>query len=193
MTVAYTDGACQGNGTARAVAGIGVYFPESGKEISEPLPGVATNQRAELWAAARALQESQGPVEIRTDSSYLVKGMQSWVSGWQRKGWKNSKGAPVANQDLWEELIRLAKGRSVKWTWVEGHSGNAGNERADQLAVAGCTGCNGSAPQKVSKATSQEAKAVNLVDTLSDWLVKTPREQAAKELRLLADHLDAKE
>jgi ribonuclease HI len=187
MMVAYTDGACQGNGTPRAIAGIGVYFPDSGKEISEPLPGSATNQRAELWAAVRALQESQGPLEIRTDSSYLVKGMQSWVFGWQRKGWKNSKGAPVANQDLWEALIRLAKGRSVTWTWVEGHAGNAGNERADQLAVAGCSGC---VPQALD---IKESNKENLVDTLSNWLIKTPRLQAAKELRLLADHLDSKE
>lgn len=193
MMVAYTDGACQGNGTPRAIAGIGVYFPESGKEISEPLPGLATNQRAELWAAVRALQESQGPLEICTDSTYLVKGMQSWVFGWQRKGWKNSKGAPVANQDLWEELIRLARGRSITWTWVEGHAGNAGNERADQLAVAGC--CGGSAAQKTpeSREPHPGSQEVNLVETLSDWLVKTPRLQAAKELRLLADHLDSKE
>jgi ribonuclease HI len=191
MMVAYTDGACQGNGTPRAVAGIGVYFPDSGKEISEPLPGLATNQRAELWAAVRALQESQGPLEIRTDSSYLVKGMQSWVFAWQRKGWKNSKGAPVANQDLWEALILLAKGRSITWTWVEGHAGNSGNERADQLAVAGCSGS--SPPGSNIRELNKESKEANLVDTLSDWLIKTPRLQAAKELRLLADHLDAKE
>jgi ribonuclease HI len=189
--VAYTDGACQGNGTPRAVAGIGVYFADSGKEISEPLPGLATNQRAELWAAVRALQESQGPLEIRTDSSYLVKGMQSWVFAWQRKGWKNSKGAPVANRDLWETLILFAKGRSITWTWVEGHAGNSGNERADQLAVAGCSGS--SPPESNIRELNKESKEANLVDTLSDWLIKTPRLQAAKELRLLADHLDAKE
>jgi ribonuclease HI len=40
----------------------------------------------------------------------------------------------VKNQDLWEQLDKLAAGHRIQWHWVKGHSGNEGNERVDRLA-----------------------------------------------------------
>jgi ribonuclease HI len=56
------------------------------------------------------------------------------VSAWKARGWKTADRKPVKNQDLWEELDRLAAQHKIEWHWVKGHSGVPGNERVDRLA-----------------------------------------------------------
>jgi ribonuclease HI len=46
------------------------------------------------------------------------------------------KGRKVPDRELWQELAELAATRQVKWTWVQAHTGNPGNERVDRLAHA---------------------------------------------------------
>ena len=73
-----------------------------------------------------------------SDSTYVVKCFHdNWYDGWQRRNWKNSKGQPVANRDLWEALIPLAldSGREVTFSWVKGHSGDRMNDFVDELAT----------------------------------------------------------
>jgi ribonuclease HI len=97
-----------------------------------------TNNRMELLGAIAGLEALTRPCRVRltTDSQYLVKGMTEWISGWQRKGWKNSKKEEVANRDLWERLLELCKKHQVEWAWVKGHDGHVENERCDELARA---------------------------------------------------------
>ncbi|MGA7902348.1 MAG: RNase H family protein, partial [Terrimicrobiaceae bacterium] len=38
--------------------------------------------------------------------------------------------------DLWRALDSHASKHLVKWHWLKGHAGHAGNERCDQLANA---------------------------------------------------------
>ena len=57
------------------------------------------------------------------------------------KGWKNSKGKPVLNKDLWEQLDELSTALNgdkltIDWRYVRGHTGNPGNERCDEIARA---------------------------------------------------------
>jgi ribonuclease HI len=59
-----------------------------------------------------------------------------WLDGWQRRGWVNSQRKPVANRDLWEELLVAAKPHRLGFTYVPGHSGETLNELVDHLAVA---------------------------------------------------------
>jgi len=132
-TVIYTDGSCLGNpgpgGWAWAVVGGGYA---SG---ADPL---STNQRMEITAVLRALEASSGPVLIMSDSTYVVNCFRDrWYEGWKRRGWRNAAGKPVANRDLWEPLLALAldPGRSVRFGWVKGHSGDAMNDRVDLLAT----------------------------------------------------------
>jgi len=75
-------------------------------------------------------------VRLTTDSEYLKKGMTEWLAGWLRRGWKNSQKQPVANRDLWEQLLELASIHQVEWHWVRGHTGHVENERCDALARA---------------------------------------------------------
>ena len=131
-TVAYTDGACSGNpgpgGWAWAVPG-GAFA--SGAEAH------TTNQRMEIQAAFDAVQTLPGPLEIVSDSTYVVNCFRDrWHEGWRRRGWLNSQKKPVANRDLWEPFVELVLERGdVTFRWVKGHSGDPMNDTVDRLAV----------------------------------------------------------
>ena len=141
VTVVYTDGSCIGNpgpgGWAWAVDG---GPSDSGGDPS------STNQRMEVRAALEALRSLDGPVEVVSDSTYVVNCFrQRWWDGWYRRGWKNTQGKPVANRDLWEPLLSLALegDRPVSFRWEKGHSGDRMNDVVDQLALAAASGAAG--------------------------------------------------
>jgi ribonuclease HI len=94
----------------------------------------------EIQAALEALRSiDDREIEIISDSTYVVKCFQDrWWTGWQRRGWKNSQGKPVANRELWEPLFDLAldEARTITWTWVKGHSGDQWNDVVDEMAQA---------------------------------------------------------
>lgn len=130
----HTDGACRGN------PGPGGWAWASGvKEFASGAAQHTTNQRMEVLAVIEALREfAEESVEIVSDSSYVVKCFNDrWHVGWLRRGWKNSQGQPVANQDLWEQLFPLVldSSREVQFSWVKGHSGDSMNEFVDALAT----------------------------------------------------------
>lgn len=130
----FTDGACRGNPGPGAWAAL-LRYKGMEKELSGYEP-MTTNNRMEMMAAIRALEALKRPITIQvyTDSQYLKKGMEEWLSGWKQKGWINSKKDPVANADLWQTLDQLAAPHTITWHWVRGHSGHPENERVDQLA-----------------------------------------------------------
>jgi len=131
----YTDGACSGN---PGPGGWGVLIID-GQARRELYGGEAetTNNRMELTAAIRALEETVGAVRLHTDSQYVKNGINDWIRTWKRNGWKTSARKPVKNQDLWRALDAAIDGRRIDWRWVKGHAGDPGNERADELARMG--------------------------------------------------------
>lgn len=134
----FTDGACKGNpgpggwgALLRVQTGDGVAEKElSGSERE------TTNNRMEMTAVIRALAALNQPCAVRltTDSKYVIDGATKWIFGWQKKGWVNAKKEPVANEDLWRELLVVMKPHRIEWQWVRGHNGHAENERVDKLA-----------------------------------------------------------
>ena len=130
----FTDGACKGNpgpGGWGALLRMGKHEKElSGGEED------TTNNRMELTGAIRGLEALTEPckVDLYSDSKYVIDGITKWVHGWQKRGWKNAAKKPVANDDLWRELIDVSSRHDVSWHWVKGHAGHAENERVDQLA-----------------------------------------------------------
>src|SRR5258708_40119331 len=137
--VIYTDGACKGN---PGPGGWGALLQYDGKE-REIFGGdsATTNNRMELTAVIRALESlrRECAVDLYTDSQYVKNGIQTWIHGWKKNGWKTSDRKPVKNEDLWRELDILATRHHIRWHWVKGHAHNPGNLRAGALANRGVT------------------------------------------------------
>lgn len=131
-TTVYTDGACSGNpgpgGWAWAVPG--------GAWASGADPRT-TNQRMEITAALEAVRALAGPLDVVSDSTYVVNCFRDgWWKNWLARGWRNAAGKPVANRDLWEPLIELYRARGdIDFRWVKGHGTDAVNNLVDRLAV----------------------------------------------------------
>jgi len=130
----WTDGACSGNPGPGGWGAV-LRFGERERELSG---GAAqtTNNRMELLAAIEALNALKRPCDVllHTDSRYVMDGINDWIRGWKARGWKTAAKKPVKNADLWQDLDAANSRHRVRWHWVKGHAGDAGNERADQLA-----------------------------------------------------------
>lgn len=133
----WTDGACKGN---PGIGGWGAWLHSGGREL-ELFGGeeLTTNNRMELTAVIEGLSALNQPcaVALHVDSSYVMNGMKSWLAGWKRNGWRTADKKPVKNAELWQALEEQVERHTVTWTWVKGHSGDHGNERADELANRG--------------------------------------------------------
>jgi ribonuclease HI len=133
----YCDGACEPN---PGPGGYGVVVM-SGNTRSEYSGGFSrtTNNRAELYAAIRALEVLTKPskVTLHSDSQYVVNAMiNGSAQKWKQQGWLRSKINQVPNSDLWEKLLGSCQVHQVQFDWVRGHSGNKENERCDELSYA---------------------------------------------------------
>lgn len=142
------DGAVKANGKPEAVAGWGAIIVVDGRIVREwnghlpatKYPPYQSNNTGELMAIIEGLSALERPyeLEVYSDSAYVINGMmQQWYKNWEKNGWKNSMGKPVANRRLWKQLIELAKPHDIKWCHVKGHVGIDLNERCDELAKAG--------------------------------------------------------
>ncbi|MAE35423.1 MAG: ribonuclease HI [Oceanospirillaceae bacterium] len=133
----FTDGACKGN---PGPGGWGALLKYGANE-KELWGGEdnTTNNRMELMAAIEGLKALTRPCQVilTTDSKYVKQGINQWLAGWKKNGWKTASKQPVKNKDLWQALDKECARHQVEWHWVKGHAGHDGNERADQLANRG--------------------------------------------------------
>lgn len=131
--------------------------------LSEP---GTTNNRMALRSAIAGLSALRTPCHIRfiSDSQYLVKGMNEWIHGWKKRGWKRKAG-PIENVELWQELDRAVARHEMTWAWVKGHAGHARNEYVNDLAI---------------RAAREQTASEGLVPSgFEDWL-KTERESRGR-------------
>ena len=133
----YTDGACKGN-PGPGGWGVWLKWGDHEKELFGGEPET-TNNRMELTAVIEALASLKRRCRVRlhTDSQYVHGGISTWIHDWKKRGWRTADKKPVKNVDLWMKLDELVPKHDVEWIWVRGHDGNAGNERADELANRG--------------------------------------------------------
>jgi ribonuclease HI len=133
QVIIYTDGACDPNPGPGGWAALLRYGTQ--EKVLTGCEADTTNNRMELSAAIQAFKALKQPcrVELYTDSEYLKRGINEWLPGWRRRGWRR-KGGALANVDLWQELDKLLGVHQVEWHWVRGHAGHPLNERVDRLA-----------------------------------------------------------
>ena len=134
----FTDGGCSPN---PGLGGWGAILRCKELELEKELSGyepATTNNRMELTAVTRALQELPAACEVTvvTDSEYLANAFrQGWLAKWKRNGWKTASKDPVKNKDLWMALDDLIAKHTVHWEWTRSHVWHRENERCDELAT----------------------------------------------------------
>jgi ribonuclease HI len=120
----YCDGSSLGNGqvASRAAAVALLGYKGYWRAVGEYL-GVATNQQAEIAAAAVGLESLRQPcrVSLFTDSKYVVETM-------------NGRFRRKANLPWWDRLDKAAAAHKVHWEWTRGHAGHLLQEAADSAA-----------------------------------------------------------
>ncbi|MBT4833651.1 MAG: ribonuclease HI [Porticoccaceae bacterium] len=133
----FTDGACRGNPGPGGWGVLMRYGTEERSFCGGELD--TTNNRMELTAVIEGLSALTQPcqVELSSDSTYVLKGIQEWMPNWKKRGWKTAAKKPVKNVDLWQKLDAVIGEHKIDWRWVKGHSGHRENEIADQLANQG--------------------------------------------------------
>lgn len=141
MIYIYTDGSCSGNPGPGGSAFIAVKNEMKIGSWVMPIPE-ATNNMCELIAIIEACKWSKElfpfeDVTIRTDSAYCHNCYaQKWYKNWQKNGWKNSKKEPVANKNLWQQLIPFFEDSRFAFEKVRGHTRlDDWNDAVDKLAV----------------------------------------------------------
>lgn len=106
-----------------------------------------TNNVAELGAIIAALEwvlEQEDyklfTVRLKTDSNYVVEGINNNLTRWRKLNYRRSDGSELANRELWikisDLLVALEQQDILVYVdWVKGHNGILGNELADRLAT----------------------------------------------------------
>ncbi len=120
----FCDGSSLGNGqgSSRAAAVALLGYKGYWRAVGEYL-GRATNQQAEIAAAAVGLESLTQPcqVSVFTDSRYVVETM-------------NGRFRRKTNRPWWERLDRAAAAHKIHWEWTRGHAGHLLQEAADNAA-----------------------------------------------------------
>ncbi|MDO4252275.1 MAG: ribonuclease HI family protein [Rothia sp. (in: high G+C Gram-positive bacteria)] len=163
----------------------------------------ATNNMGELRAVLELLrateQQAERPLHIFCDSQYTIKSITQWMPGWKKKGWKKADGKPVQNLELMQDLDAALAGRSYRFEWVKGHSGQELNEKADDLARAAALAyragkspkrgpgfSSGAAPAVGEKRQKTQPGAAPLSDLSQDALEQQDRAAEEEHSSLIA-------
>ena len=88
----FTDGACLGNPGPGGWA-----WAEPDGAYASGAEAHTTTQRMEIRAALEAVRTHPGPLQVVSDSTYVVNCFRDrWWEGWLRRGWTNTAKKPVA-------------------------------------------------------------------------------------------------
>ena len=105
---------------------------------------IGSNNLAELDAVLNSLRKAQdfdvAEITIHTDSEYVRRTLDEKVPTMKARGWRKPDGQPYANGDSWRQLVDIIekleqKEVNINIFYVEGHSGDFGNDKADKLAT----------------------------------------------------------
>ena len=143
----HTDGSCYENPGGDAGCAAIVHYPDKldlpDEQIVDFGCSESSNNRMELMACIKSLEwvREHRPwpeverVQIVTDSTYVTDNVNHRAQGWKKNRWRNRHGQPMANDDLWDELLK-ARGRvgiRVDFVWQPGKRSLIANQ-ADKAA-----------------------------------------------------------
>lgn len=144
--IVYCDGGCRGNQNSENIGGWGVLYDVNWGEYIAKYKGNAintTNNIMELTACIKAMENLRDKnirTEIIMDSQYVIDGVNKWLAGWIKRGWRGSNKKIIKNVELWKRLKELKdEFRCIEFIKCEGHSANpdniykSGNDMADAL------------------------------------------------------------
>lgn len=132
MYKVYSDGSCLGN---PGPGGVGIVIVKDDVVLKKLSFGedATTNNIMELTAAmtgiayVREHYSSTEQIHVISDSDYVIKGNNEWITGWLKRNWKN-----VKNVELWKLMNELRANCTFQWT--KGHADDMYNNMADKLA-----------------------------------------------------------
>ncbi|KAI0349351.1 RnaseH-domain-containing protein [Trametes cingulata] len=119
-------------------AGAGLWYGNGDtRNTAAPVPGsIQSNQAGELFAVALATAKAPpfAPLQILTDSKFVIDGLTKHLRKWEDRGWHG-----LALAELIKETTARLRSRSAPtaFKWIKGHSGIEGNDAADRLAKQG--------------------------------------------------------
>jgi ribonuclease HI len=147
----YTDGSCYRNPGGEAGCAAIVHYPDSVQLADEQIVDFgcaeSSSNRMELMACIKALKwvrENQPwpnvmRVQIVTDSTYITDNISYRARGWKKNKWRNRFGKPMANDDLWDDLLAAqTKVRlRIDFVWQPGKKSTVGKavDRAAKAAA----------------------------------------------------------
>jgi ribonuclease HI len=125
----FTDGSSLGNPGPGGWCAILRY--KNHEKIISGGENFTTNNKMELKAVIEALKLLKEPciINLYSDSTYVLKGIEEWLENWVAKNFKN-----VKNKEMWQELYRLKQTHIINTNWIKGHSGHKENEICDKIA-----------------------------------------------------------
>lgn len=75
------------------------------------------------------------------DNQYVIDGISGGYEKWDKANWNKPTGGKYANEEKWKSIMGvyqpLSENSLCTVSWVNGHSGDLGNDRADYLATKG--------------------------------------------------------
>jgi ribonuclease HI len=133
---AWVDGSCIHNPDGPGGWAYILQSPDGAEKTGGGHDKKTTNNRMEMMAAISAIESVRkgAIIRVRTDSQYVQRGVEEWMTRWKANGWKTADRKPVKNEDLWRRLDKAQAKRDVVWIWIKGHAANPMNERVDMLA-----------------------------------------------------------
>ena len=125
----YTDGSSLGNPGAGGWCAILKY--KNYQKIIKGGEKLTTNNKMELKAVIEALKtlKESCKIELYSDSTYVLKGINEWLDNWIKKEFKN-----VKNKELWQEFLNVRQNHKIYVHWIKAHSGHKENEICDKIA-----------------------------------------------------------
>ena len=133
----YTDGSCLWNPWKGGWCAL-LKFKDKEKIISGSKKNT-TNNQMELTALIKALEEiktDKYPLEIWTDSKYVLDWITKWIKNWRNNNRKTANKQDVKNKELWQKLDELMQKYNTEIHWVKAHADNKYNNLVDEKARA---------------------------------------------------------